>query len=58
MEKSKGRKSVSQATVENCMENPGLELMEGGNLEQRYTQEEVTQGHSLEDGLGHSSLWR
>lgn len=57
MEKSKGRKSVSQATVENCMENPGLELMEGGNLEQRYTQEEVTQGHSLEDGLGHSSLW-
>lgn len=39
------------------MENPGLELMEGGNLEQRYTQEEVTQGHSLEDGLGHSSLW-
>lgn len=27
MEKSKGRKSVSQARVENGMENPGLELM-------------------------------
>ncbi|GAB1286815.1 Sodium/nucleoside cotransporter 2 [Apodemus speciosus] len=32
--------------------------MEGGNLEQGKTLEEVTQGHSLEDGLGHSSLWR
>lgn len=27
MEKSEGRKSVFQATVENGMENPGLELM-------------------------------
>jgi hypothetical protein len=27
MEKSEGRKSVSQARVENGMENPGLELM-------------------------------
>ncbi|XP_017174566.1 solute carrier family 28 (sodium-coupled nucleoside transporter), member 2-like isoform X1 [Mus musculus] len=57
MEKSEGRKSVSQARVENGMENPGLELMEGGNLAQRNTLEEVTQGLSLEDGLGHSSLW-
>lgn len=40
------------------MENPGLELMEVGNLEQGKTLEEVTQGHSLKDDLGHSSLWR
>lgn len=58
MEKSEGRKSASQDTSENGMENPGLELMEVGNLEQSKSQEEVTQGHSLKDGLGHSSLWR
>nr|XP_038962467.1 sodium/nucleoside cotransporter 2-like isoform X2 [Rattus norvegicus] len=58
MVKSEGRKSVSQDTSENGMENPGLELMEVRNLEQGKTLEEVTQGHSLKDGLGHSSLWR
>ncbi|XP_032758485.1 sodium/nucleoside cotransporter 2-like [Rattus rattus] len=58
MEKSERRKSASQDTSENGMENPGLELMEVRNLEQGKTLEEVTQGHSLEDGLGHSSLWR
>lgn len=58
MEKSERRKSPSQDTSENGMENPGLELMEVGNLEQGKTLEEVTQGHSLKDGLGHSSLWR
>lgn len=58
MEKSKGRKSASQDTLENDMENSGLELMEVGNLEQGKTLEEVTQGHSLKDDLGHSSLWR
>lgn len=58
MAKSEGRKSASQDTSENGMENPGLELMEVGNLEQGKTLEEVTQGHSLEDDLGHSSLWR
>ncbi|XP_052039395.1 sodium/nucleoside cotransporter 2 isoform X3 [Apodemus sylvaticus] len=58
MEKSEGRKSVSWATVDKGMEKPRLELMEGGNLEQGKTLEEVTPGHSLEHGLGHSSLWR
>lgn len=46
-------RSVSQASLENRIQNSGLELMEGGNPEQSQKIEEVTQ-----DGLRHSSHGR
>ncbi|XP_059115539.1 sodium/nucleoside cotransporter 2 isoform X2 [Peromyscus eremicus] len=57
MEKAERRESVPQASVENGIENPGLELMERGDPG-RSEKFEVTQRHSLKDGLGNSKLWR
>ncbi|XP_036041542.1 sodium/nucleoside cotransporter 2 isoform X2 [Onychomys torridus] len=51
MEKAERRESVPQASVENGIENPGLELMERGDPEQSKKLE-VTQRHRLKDGLG------
>ncbi|EGV93666.1 Sodium/nucleoside cotransporter 2 [Cricetulus griseus] len=51
MEKEEGRESASQATVENGIENLGLELMERGDPE-RNKKIDSTQEHSLKDGQG------
>lgn len=51
MEKAGERGSVSQATAENGLENPGLELMERGNPEESRKTEE-TEEHSRKDGPG------
>ncbi|XP_028734570.1 sodium/nucleoside cotransporter 2 [Peromyscus leucopus] len=53
MEKAERRESVPQASVENGIENPGLELMERGDPGPSKKLE-VTQRHSLKDGLGRS----
>ncbi|ERE70911.1 sodium/nucleoside cotransporter 2-like protein [Cricetulus griseus] len=56
MEKEEGRESASQATVENGIENLGLELMERGDPE-RNKKIDSTQEHSLKDGQGPEGVW-
>nr|XP_045013313.1 sodium/nucleoside cotransporter 2 isoform X1 [Jaculus jaculus] len=51
MEKTSGRGSIAPASVENGVENPGLELMEGVNTEAEGPKriEEGTKEHSMRD---------